>query len=153
MTLNQLADQAHANALTKGFYESAEKILDACTPYGPEVYDAAHNAIVAEKLALIHSEVSEAIEALRKDHRFYIRRRRSLTADHAATLEAAAEVDDQAFASYYKNHVKDQLGAELAGSMIRLLDLASFLDVDIQTHVEWEMRFNTTRARKHEKAF
>ncbi len=46
--INKLAEEIHQNAVSKGFFEKEKNI--------------------GEMLCLIHSEVSEALEADRKDH-------------------------------------------------------------------------------------
>lgn len=60
--LNQLGERVHANARAKGFYDHATIEAD------PDVA-VANPSIAAEKLALIHSEVSETLEALRDNDR------------------------------------------------------------------------------------
>lgn len=64
MSMNALAANIHANARVKGFYDHEVLMRD------PAAMETVRNpSIAAEKLALIHSEVSETLEALRDDDR------------------------------------------------------------------------------------
>jgi hypothetical protein len=140
MSLELMMLKIHANANTKGFWE----------PDGsPKGYN------VAEKLALIHSEVSEALEADRKkDYRSiatFVARwdevRNSM--DPALSKD---EVED-IYARLYKDYVKDSFGGEMAGTIIRCLDLCGKLGIDIEGHIIAEMNYNSTRPFKHGKAY
>ena len=73
-------------------------------------------AIVAEKLCLIHSEVSEAMEGARKD-----------LPDDKLPHRSALEV-------------------ELADAIIRALDLAGALDLDLEGAIAEKRAYNAKRA-------
>ena len=68
MKISQLVEQAHKNAKEKGFwndwYFGAVKISDMSAAEKLMI-DTDKNNAIATRLALIHSEVSEALEALR----------------------------------------------------------------------------------------
>ena len=72
-------------------------------------------ALVAEKLALIHSEVSEAMEASRKN-----------LMDDKLTHRKGVEV-------------------ELADAVIRILDLAGALNLDLAVAIQEKLMYNKTR--------
>lgn len=72
-------------------------------------------ALVAEKLALIHSEVSEAMEAARKNL-----------------------MDD-------KLPHRKGIEVELADAVIRILDLAGALNLDLAGAIQDKLSFNATR--------
>jgi NTP pyrophosphatase (non-canonical NTP hydrolase) len=73
-------------------------------------------ALTAEKLALIHSEVSEALEGLRKDRQD----------DHLPERKA--------------------IEVELADAVIRIADLAGALNLDLGSAVAEKMAYNAERA-------
>ena len=72
-------------------------------------------ALVAEKLALIHSEISEAMEGARKNL-----------------------MDD-------KLPHRKMIEVELADAMIRILDLAGALQLDLAGAIQEKLAFNKTR--------
>lgn len=95
--------EAYANSEKKGFWQ---------------------NANIGEKLMLIVSEVSEAMEAYRDPN-----------------------LDPR------KNYVIDGkpegLGIELADAMIRIVDLANYLGLDMADLIAAKMKYNTTRPPRH----
>lgn len=103
--INQVADIVHETAKDKGWWD--EERNDG------------------ELLALIHSEVSEALEVLRKD---------------------PEAMDD-------KVEFIRAIEAELADVIIRVLDFAKARGYDIGTAVIAKAGYNTTRERKHGKRF
>lgn len=109
MTLNELVKAAHENAKVKGFWDGEN-----------------HN--IGEKLALIHSEVSEALEDARK-------RPRDLNVwgdDYGKPLGFPTELIDV---------------------LIRTADLLGWLGIDAEEVLEAKLKYNSTRPRKHGKAF
>lgn len=120
--LNQLSKTIHEANVAKGFYEDKKNI--------------------PEMLCLIHSEVSEALEAIRKD---------SFT-DKEKFKELFC-LQKPEFLIEFKNEVKDTFEDEIADAIIRLLDLCGFLKIDIQNHVEGKLTYNSSRPHKHGKKF
>ena len=128
-TLNQLRDEAYQNASKHGFHDSDRKVSE--TKFGL-------HALIAQRLALIHSEISEALEADRKER--------------GANLEAFDSSADS-FSEKFKAHIKDSFEDELADAVIRILDLCGWMDIDIQRHVELKMQYNSGREKMHGKEY
>ena len=116
-----------------------------------EVYEAnklkgfdVKNENIGQTLCLIHSEISEALEAIRKNR--------------YANL-SYFEIDDKKFSdivsfeSNFKTCIKDTFEDEIADTFIRLMDLVGALDIDIDKHIELKRKFNSLREYKHGKEF
>ena len=123
MELNEICDTAHDYAKRQGFYEQMS---------------------LGEKLMLIVSEVSEAMEAMRT---------RQILGRHGVEpyiikrlLEVPPErVDFEKF--------KGSFAEELADIIIRVCDLAGYYKIDLDWFVRAKMAYNETRPYKHGKAF
>lgn len=143
-TLNQLRDEIHANAVKHGFYEFENSV-----PNGALVDEVEH-AFFAQKIALIHSELSEALEADRANSRARIKAyKEALAENHRKYGEDCIGNDMCSFSALVKNTVED----ELADVIIRVLDLCGHLKIDIEKHVELKMRYNELRKYKHDKSY
>lgn len=89
--------------------------------------------IAPEKIALIHSELSEALEAIR-----------------------VPDAEQRLF--YYsvdkaENPKPEGVISELADAVIRCYDLATALGVDLTTVIDYKHKYNKTRPRMHGKRF
>lgn len=124
--LTQLAKDINKDVRKKGFWEqmdfSIETTRDQVKFIGLSKY--VKDAFIAQKLALVHTEVSEAVEALRKD---------------------GYELNG------YGLFEKDSFADELADSIIRILDLCGELDIDIQKQIDWKLAKNKEREFMHGK--
>lgn len=121
-TLNELAQHVHRNAKDKGFFEKEKNI--------------------GEMLCLIHSEVSEALEADRKDRYLPVQ-----------PLGVLGWVSDKDFKESFMMHVKGTFEEEMADIIIRVLDMCAFKNIDIDTMVEIKMRYNSLREKYHSKKY
>ncbi len=137
--INELSKQIHENAKNKGFYEGEKNI--------------------GELLCLIHSEVSEALEAHRKgkhaDLKSYCERTNQVLMSYNVKDGNPPETDlsDEDFINIFKDRIKDTFEDELADTMIRIMDLAGFMNIDIEAHIALKMKYNSFRAYKHGKNY
>ena len=108
MNLNTYTDICHKASVAAGWWTKGELDL--------KVDSREQISLAAAKIALIHSEVSEALEGLRK----------RLNDDHLP-------------------HRK-MVEVEFADALIRIFDLAGFLGLDLQGAFTEKMEYNLNRA-------
>lgn len=123
--INELAKQVHENAKEKGFFDKEKNI--------------------AEMLCLIHSEVSEALEADRTDNYS------ALEASQMNVLMGWN--DDVDFKNNYQTLVKGSFEEEMADIVIRVMDMCAFKGIDLERHIRAKMRFNSLRVKMHGKKY
>jgi NTP pyrophosphatase (non-canonical NTP hydrolase) len=109
MDLNELQIDCHYLAKEKGFWPEGEQ------------------RNVPEMLALIHSEISEALEEHRKG------------------------VDPTDVYYREEDNKPEGFGVELADAVIRILDLAEGLGINLADRIQEKLEFNRTRPHKHGK--
>lgn len=126
--LNELSQQIHKGNVERGFYEDEKNI--------------------GEMLALIHSEVSEALECDRNSRfakREYLKQVLDIPIDNNVQLIN--------FKNKFEGAIKDTFEDELADIIIRVLDLAAFRRIDIESHIRAKIKYNSTRPYKHGKKY
>jgi len=130
MNINTLIELSHATAKEKGFWDSERN--------------------VPELLMLIVSELSEGLEALRKEHKSNPDIVASL---YNAYVEDPHPMDAETFKHEFENHVKNSFEDEIADTVIRLFDLCGGLGIDLETHILLKINYNKLRGYKHGKTF
>lgn len=70
MDINELLERAHGNAVDKGFWDMEQRIAEKLHKHRGEIFSLEEikyimDAFKAQKIALIMSELGEAVEALR----------------------------------------------------------------------------------------
>lgn len=128
--LNELAVLIHKNNIDKGFYEKEKNI--------------------GEMLCLIHSEVSEALEADRKEH--YAVKSWNME-NNVSSLDFENETDRLYFMQEFQVAIKNSFEDELADIIIRVLDLCAFKKIDIEKHIALKMKYNSLREKYHSKKY
>jgi len=121
MTLNDLRDIAFAYAEKQGFHE---------------------NMNFGEKLMLVVSELSEALEADRKGKWYSVS-----DAPHKGHEMSLLSKEQ------YETIVRGTVEEEIADAIIRLCDLAGIYKINLSWHVAAKMHYNETRPYKHRKEY
>ena len=123
--------------LCEGLNQSAQTIYQNNKEKG--FWDKERN--VGEMLMLVTSELGEAMEAHRKG-RF-------------ANIEEMQTnlLNGGDFTMNFNKHVKDTFEDEIADAVIRLLDMAAGLGIDLQAHISAKVQYNKTRPRLHGKTY
>ena len=129
--INELAKQVHQNAKDHGFFDEERNI--------------------GEMLCLIHSEVSEALEADRKGK--YCEINSIMLSGLADKNYGASFCNDEAAKDHFEVYVKNTFQDELADIVIRVMDLAAFKNIDLEAHIKAKMRYNSLREYKHGKKY
>lgn len=105
-----------------------------------EKWNYPDNRNIGEVLCLLHSEISEALEADRKGAYCVLY--------NDTVLEI---IDKPDFANRYKSWVKGTFEEEMADILIRLLDLCGSKGIDIETHLKAKLRYNFTNGTNGKK--
>lgn len=123
-SIRDLCEQAHRNAVAHGFYND----------------DIDEHLLFARSIALIHSELSEALEADRRGYR----------ADWEAYDKYNGRITVE---ENFVRHIKDSVEDELADAVIRIFDYCGHAGIDLERHISVKMAYNTTRPAKHNKKY
>jgi hypothetical protein len=149
ITIADLVTRSHALAAEKGWHE-----------LWPDGKTKQHAVNVPEKLVLIHSEISEALEAFRE---FGVRLRCSNCSGVGKTQDAEFKTSDclacagKGFLESYLMTGSNPLNplkpegfvVELADAVIRIADLCGALGLDLAAAIELKHAFNVSRPFRH----
>lgn len=114
-------DWAHGVNRANGFWEELEELGGILSKVGRvELRERLFREIVLGRLALIHSEPSEAVEAVRKQN-----------------------------PNVWLSTEKDSLTSELAGTIVRCMDLAAWLGLPLAEAIVAEVNRNSKRGYMH----
>lgn len=103
-------------------------------------WDMEHN--FGNDLMLIVGELGECSESHRK----------GINAD-LTSFEDALEHSNLTYDKAFEKYVKDTVGDELADALIRILDCAAGWEIDIITHINYKMKYNSNREYLHGKKY
>lgn len=108
-----------------------------------------------EMLMLVVSELSEALEADRKDR--YAKHNMEGYDTKAILNGEITSEDNEHPDSFWKRcfigTVKDTFEDELADAVIRLFDICEGLGIDLEYHIQAKMKFNAMREKMHGKKY
>ncbi len=150
MNLNDYRDQCGEAAHYNGWHKRFTRIKTNPNATGDDLLDH-----IVSKTAMIGCEVAEAIEELRDGHG--VKDVRYTIDGHEVT-----HVDDTRLVTFYHyldadgddtatNEIPKPVGypTELADVIIRALDLAWMLGIDIDSAVREKLEFNASRGQMH----
>jgi NTP pyrophosphatase (non-canonical NTP hydrolase) len=98
------------------------------------------NGDVTRALVLMHSEISEAVEADRKG---------KYCDPNLNIVEPVETLSNADFTAWYDANVKGNYEEELADLQIRLCNHIAAKKIDLEQHVSAKMRYNSLRPYKH----
>lgn len=125
MTISEMVKKAHDNAVNHGFWENP-----------PEFGTA---------VALVHSELSEALEEMRTGNR--IRPGEPVPMVYYSGKGYVAREPTECCKK------PEGVAVELADAVIRIADLCGFMGIDLEAAIVEKMAYNETRPYKHGKKF
>ena len=119
--LEEMAKEIYEENASRGFHEQE-------TEFGT-------------RIALIHSELSEALEADRKS-------------SHADIIKYFIGVNEGEDSSKcFEKYVKDTVEDEIADAIIRILDLCATEGINIAEHIRLKREYNSHRPYMHGKKY
>lgn len=134
-SITELAKDVSKGNRERGFWDNYE---------GTKELKGLRQAFISQMLMLIVSELSEALEALRKDN----------TATEYNVEAIKNWVDNGVtFKTEFEQNIKDKFEDEIADAFIRILDLAGGLGIDLGFFVKNKLLYNSLREKKHGKNF
>jgi NTP pyrophosphatase (non-canonical NTP hydrolase) len=143
LSIDTIIHEAHTNSVQKGFWDKEQSF--------------------GESIALIHSELSEALEDFRAGNEpakiwyEYKRNGETLISEQSflsLPVNPALKPFDGTITNAETEIVAGKpcgIPSELADAIIRICDLSAYWGIDLETAIEQKMAFNRTRPRMHGK--
>lgn len=122
--LKKLIKEIHKNARQKGFYEKEE--------------------VITTLMSSMKFSKQHAIKPIRDA---FLSQKLFLV--NCEVSEAGESIRN----NNYGLEKKDTFEDEIADSIIRLLDICGYLDIDIEKQIKWKMKYNSKRKKLHGKEF
>jgi NTP pyrophosphatase (non-canonical NTP hydrolase) len=118
MNISELQALAYKQSADKGFHDNEPTESRALL------------SLNAERIALMHSELSEALEELRNGRE-----------------------PNETHYKYDKPTKPEGVPSEMADVVIRVLDFCGANNIDLESMISEKLAYNATRSRKHGKEF
>lgn len=146
--MNELSRKIFLANKEKGFYDDTIDIVlkmkanrSVLQTFTDSDIKAVEDAFMCQKIVLVMSELSEAVEAMRKGKKADVE-------SYNSDIEKGIE-----FETAFKDHIKDSFEDEIADARIRIDDLMGSRKIDVKFHVLEKLKYNATRGKKHGKKF
>ena len=135
MTINELVKNAHENAVKHGFWDNP---LDFGT-----------------SIALIHSELSEALEEHRNGNpMIYYPHSKCMECGGRCVPDVADDCPDSPeTCGAYQKGKPEGIAVELADAVIRIADLCGYMGIDLESVISEKMKYNERRPYRHGKKY
>ena len=147
ITITGHVQNTHDLMVKQGFWDKFNKI--STLSIDDEMKDYLRDACINQFLALVTTEISEAVESLRKGKVCTV----DLDNDYWLDPDLSTPELEAAWVTEFKSKVKDTVGDEIADAVIRILDLCGGIEINLESHIIAKMHYNKTRAKMHGKRF
>lgn len=144
-TIREMTEYVHGIAKSHGFWED----IDTLSQVEGVNTKVVHSLVIGQKIALIHSELSEALEADRKG---VWANKEEYENGTGITFDDLVE-DTNVQNTMFKRYIKDSVEDEIADAAIRIMDLCGYLGIDLEWHIEKKADYNNSRPYKHDKSY
>jgi len=139
-TISQLQARAYRQSADKGFHDDEPALVAHLLATGhPKWAAMVQSRIDGNRIALMHSELSEALEELRKGKR------------PNETYYPTIRSDESMLPTV--QHKPKGVPSELADVVIRVLDFCGANEIDLESMIIEKLDYNATRGHKHGKKF
>lgn len=143
MTINALCKKAFENSKAKGFYDNGES----------KAQNGQYERNFGEFIALVHSELSEALEHQRKGREgVWLGEYREESGNADPDSDVAFEIFEK-YLSDSRDCKPDGILIELADAVIRIFDYCGSKNWNLEGAIKLKMAFNESRPYKHGKKF